>query len=155
MHIKDYISQDGITFAPSVSSKKNALELLSESLSQQHSSLIKNKLLDALLAREKLGSTGLGKGIAIPHCRMEDLDRIYMAVLKLDEGIKYEAADDEPVIFLCCLVVPEDANEDHLQLVASLAELLDNEQTRLSINNCKTADCIHQILTQNPKHLAA
>lgn len=155
MHIKDYISQDGITFAPSVSSKKSALELLGESLAQQHISLNKNKLSNALLAREKLGSTGLGKGIAIPHCRMEELDKIYMAVLKLDEGIKYESVDEQPVTFLCCLVVPEDANEDHLQLLSSLVELLDNEQTRLSINNCKNAECIYQILSQNPKHLAA
>jgi len=155
MHIKDYISQDGITFAPSVSSKKNALELLGESLAQQDTSINKNKLLDALLAREKLGSTGLGKGIAIPHCRMEDLDKIYMAVLKLKDGIEYDSADDENVTFLCCLVVPEDANEDHLQLLSSLAELLDSEQTRQAINNCQSAECIYQILTQNPKHLAA
>ena len=67
MLLKDHISEEGIVFAPSLSSKKRALEILSETLAQQSDELSKNKILDALLAREKLGSTGLGRGIAIPH----------------------------------------------------------------------------------------
>ena len=122
MHLKDSISEEGITLAPSVSSKKAALEILSESLARQHSSLNKSKIVDALLAREKLGSTGLGKGIAIPHCRLEELEEIYVAMLKLEEGIEFESSDDLPVTFLFCMVVPEEAADDHLQLLANLAD---------------------------------
>ncbi len=155
MYLKDTISEEWIVFTTSVSSKKRALELLSESLAQQHTSLNKGKILDALLAREKLGSTALGKGIAIPHCRIEDLDKIYVSMLKLKEGIDFEAVDDIPVTFLFCMVVPEDANDDHLELLANLAELLDNENVRQSIEKCKDAACIYQLLCQHPKHLAA
>lgn len=155
MHLKDSILEEGIVLSPSVSSKKRALEILSESLAKQHSSLNKSRILDALLAREKLGSTGLGKGIAIPHCRLEELEKIYVAMLKLEEGVEFEASDDLPVTFLFCMIVPEEAADDHLQLLANLAELLDNEHVRESIEKCENAECLYQLLCQHPKHLAA
>jgi len=155
MQIKDFVSEEGIVFSPSVTSKKAALEVLSGSLAYQDNSLGKSKVLDALLAREKLGSTGLGEGIAIPHCRMQEIESINVAMLKLEEGVEYEASDDKPVFFLFCLVVPEDANDDHLQLLASLAELLDNEQLRNSIQKSRNSRELYQALTQDPKHLAA
>lgn len=155
MHLKDYISKEGIVFSSSVSSKKRALEILSESLAQQDSSLNKSKILDALLAREKLGSTGLGKGIAIPHCRMGELEKIYVAMLKLEEGVEFEAVDESPVTFLFCMVVPEEAAEDQLQLLANLAELLDNDHVRQSIDKCNDSNCLYQLLCQNPENLAA
>ena len=155
MQIKDFISEEGIVFLPSVSSKKAALEMLSDTLSYQDSNLSKSKVLDGLLAREKLGSTGLGEGIAIPHCRIQELDNIYIAMLKLEEGVEYEASDDKPVFFLFCLVVPEDSNDEHLELLANLAELLDNELLRKSIQKSSNARELYQILIQDPKHLAA
>ncbi len=155
MQIKDFISEEGIVFSPSVSSKKAALEMLSDTLAYQDSNLSKSKVLDGLLAREKLGSTGLGEGIAIPHCRIEELDKIYVTMLKLEEGVEYEASDDKPVFFFFFLVVPEDANDEHLELLANLAELLDNELLRKSIQKSSNARELYQILIQDPKHLAA
>jgi len=155
MQIKDFISEEGMVFSPSVSSKKAALEILSDSLAYLDNNLSKSKVLDALLAREKLGSTGLGEGIAIPHCRMQELESINVTMLKLEESVEYESSDDKPVFFLFCLVVPEDANDTHLELLASLAELLDNEQLRNSIQKSSNARELYQILTQDPKYLAA
>ena len=155
MHLKDFISEEGIIFTTTVSSKKSALEILSETITDQDTSLNKKKILDALLAREKLGSTGLGKGIAIPHCRLEELSNIHVAMLKLDEGIEFESTDDIPVTFLFCMIVPDNADNNHLQLVASLAELLNNKHVRQSIARCNDAKCIYQILCQNPNNLAA
>lgn len=155
MQIKDFISEEGMVFTPTVTSKKAALEVLSDTLAHQDSNISKNKVLDALLAREKLGSTSLGDGIAIPHCRMQELENIYVAILKLEEGVEYEASDDKPVYFLFCLVVPEDANEEHLELLASLAELLDNESLRNSIQKSSNAKELYQLLSQDPKNLAA
>jgi len=155
MKIKDFISEEGMVFAPSVTSKKAALELLSDTLAHQDSTISKNKILDALLAREKLGSTGLGEGIAIPHCRLQELENIYVAMLKLEEGVEYDASDEKPVYFLFSLIVPEDANEDHLELLANLAELLDNEPLRDSIKKSSNAKELYQILSQDPKNLAA
>jgi len=155
MQIKDFISEEGMVFSPSVTSKKTALEVLSDTLAYRDTNLSKSKVFDALLAREKLGSTGLGEGIAIPHCRMPEIENINATMLKLEEGVEYEASDDKPVFFLFCLVVPENSNDDHLELLASLAELLDNEQLRNSIRKSSNARELYQILTQDPKHLAA
>ncbi len=155
MQIKDFISEKGMVFSPSVSSKKAALELLSDTLAHQDSNLSKNKVFDALLAREKLGSTGLGEGVAIPHCRIQEIESINVAILKLEEGVEYEASDDKPVFFLFCLVVPEEANDTHLQLLASLAEVLDNQQLRNSIQKSRNARELYKILTQDLKYLAA
>ena len=155
MRLKDSISEEWVVLAPSVSSKKRALEILSELLAKQHASLAKNKILDALLSRERLGSTGLGNGIAIPHCRINELDTTYTAILKLEEGVEFEAPDNLPVTFLFCMIVPEDAADNYLKLLANLAKLLDNEHTRKSIKKCKNAKCLCQLLYQRPKHLAA
>lgn len=155
MLLKDYISEKGVIFATSVSSKKRALELLSESLAQQHPDLTKNKVLDALLAREKLGSTGLGKGIAIPHCRLEEIDNIYVAMLKLDEGVEFESTDSLAVNFLLCMVVPENAADEQLQLLSGLAKLLGNDQVRHSIEKCSDTKCLYNLLCQDPEHLVS
>ena len=155
MQIKDFISEEGMVFSPSVTSKKAALEMLSDTLAYRDTNLSKSKVFDALLAREKLGSTSLGEGIAIPHCRMPEIENINVTMLKLEEGVEYEASDDKPVFFLFCLVVPEDSNDDHLELLASLAELLDNKQLRNSIQKSSNARELYQMLTQDPKHLAA
>lgn len=153
MRLKDYISEKGIVFIHSISSKKRAFEVLSESLAQQHPNLTKNKFLDALLAREKLGSTALGKGVAIPHCRMAELEKIHAAILKLEKGIEFEATDDLPVTFLFCMAVPEEATDDQLRTLADLAKLLDNEHVRQSIAKCEDAKCLYQLLCQNPELL--
>ena len=155
MRLKDSISEEWVVLTPSVSSKKRALEILSELLAKQHPRLTKNKILDALLSREKLGSTGLGNGIAIPHCRINELDNVYTAMLKLEEGVEFEAPDNLPVTFLFCMIVPEDAADNYLKLLANLSKLLDNEHIRKSIEKCKNAKCLCQLLCQRPKHLAA
>ncbi|MCY3803334.1 MAG: PTS sugar transporter subunit IIA [Gammaproteobacteria bacterium] len=155
MLLKDYISEKGVIFATSVSSKKRALELLSESLAQQHPALTKNKVLDALLAREKLGSTGLGKGIAIPHCRLAEIENIYAAMLKLDEGVEFESADGLAVNFLFCMVVPENAEDEQLQLLSGLAKLLGNHQVRQSIEKCSHAECLYNLLCQGSERLVS
>ena len=155
MLLKDYISEKGVIFAASVSSKKKALELLSESLAKQNPGLTKNKVLDALLAREKLGSTGLGKGIAIPHCRLAEIENIYAAMLKLDKGVEFESTDGLAVKFLFCMVVPENAADEQLQLLSSLAKLLANDQVRQSIEKCSHAKCLYNLFCQNSGHLVS
>lgn len=155
MLLKDYISEKGVIFATSVSSKKRALELLSESLAQQHPDLTKNKVLDALLAREKLGSTGLGNGIAIPHCRLAEVDNIYTAMLKLNKGVEFESTDGLAVNFLFCMVVPEHAADQQLHLLSGLAELLRNDQVRRSIENCSDARCLYNLLCQDSGNLVS
>lgn len=155
MRLKDYITEEGIVFSRSVSSKKKALEILSEYLAQQHPHVTRNTFLDALLAREKLGSTAIGKGVAIPHCRLADLEKIYVSVLRLEEGIEFEAVDDLPVTFLFCMAVPEEGSGEQLQSLAELTQLLDNSSMRQSIKRCQDTKHLYRLLCQNPEHLAA
>lgn len=104
-------------------SKKRVLETISQFIGKQVDQLDADELFGNLLARERLGSTGLGGGIAIPHCRLKQLDRVIGALITLEQSIDFEAVDDKPVDLLFTLVVPEQATQEHLNTLAALAEL--------------------------------
>ena len=106
-----------------LASKKKALEILSSLLAKQASGVSENQIFDSLLARERLGSTGLGKGIAIPHGRIEGLEMPLGALITLESGVDFDAPDREPVDMLFALAVPASCNQEHLQILAGLAEL--------------------------------
>lgn len=101
--------------------KKAALEAASEAVAAARPQLDARHLLEALLARERLGSTGLGTGVAIPHCRLKGCDAPAAALLRLREPVDFGAPDGEPVDLLFTLVVPDGEQQRHLQLLARLA----------------------------------
>lgn len=103
------------------SSKKRVLEYISEFLSQQITDMDAGELFDQLTARERLGSTGLGLGIAIPHCRLADIDEPIGMLARLETPVDFDAPDDRPVDLLFVLVVPEASTDEHLALLANLA----------------------------------
>ena len=103
-------------------SKKRLFETAAALVARQRSELQENEIYNSLLAREKLGSTALGQGIAIPHCRISD--SAVVALMTLDEGIDFDAPDGEPVDILFLLLVPEEAQQEHLNILAGLANLL-------------------------------
>ena len=103
-------------------SKKRALELLASLIAEDQPTLKADEIFINLIGREKLGSTGLGEGVAIPHCRIPNCTGIIGALLQLQAPIDYEAIDDKPVDLLFALIVPEEAQDAHLQTLASLAE---------------------------------
>ena len=109
-------------------SKKRVLENVAQYIAEDEPSLDSGELFEALLNREKLGSTGLGHGIAIPHCRLKSCERITGCLLKLKQPVDFDAVDGEPVDLLFTLIVPEEANDDHLKALGKLAELF-NQQT--------------------------
>ncbi|HEY9037051.1 MAG TPA: PTS IIA-like nitrogen regulatory protein PtsN [Pseudomonadales bacterium] len=102
-------------------SKKRVLENLSDFLAEQIPALNAGELFTQLIARERLGSTGLGFGIAIPHCRLSTIEEPVGALARLETPIDFDSPDDEPVDLLFVLVVPEASNEAHLELLAALA----------------------------------
>lgn len=108
--------------APGVS-KKRLLETIAKIVSEDKPSLIYDNVLDQLIAREKLGSTGMGQGIAIPHCRVGDCIEPLGALLTLEESISFDAPDDQPVDLLFILLVPEKAHQQHLDILAEIARL--------------------------------
>lgn len=105
------------------SDKQQVLENVVRFLGETLPGIEQGAVLDKLLARERLGSTGLGNGIAIPHCRLKKLDAVVGALITLDQAIDFNATDDKPVDILFVLLAPEQATQEHLNALAALAEL--------------------------------
>lgn len=104
-------------------SKKRVLTIISELLAEQSSNLEATSIFNALMAREQLGSTGLGGGIAIPHCRVPLCREIVGMLITLEEPIDFDAVDHKPVDILFVLIVPEEETEEHVKTLAAIAEL--------------------------------
>ena len=124
------------------------LEELSKLLAAKDTSLSYIEVFDCLVAREKLGSTGLGNGIAIPHGRLKGGKKTIAAFMQLQHGIEYDAVDEAPVDLLFALLVPEDSTDEHLQTLSHLAEMFSNTETLEQLRSGTTADRIYKILTE-------
>ena len=129
----------------SASSRKRVLEEASELLAG-HYALDARGILDALLARERLGSTALGDGVAIPHCRLAGCAAPIGALLTLAEGIDYDAPDEVPVDLLFVLLVPEDAAEEHLQILATLARLFIDGGNRTALRGADDPQALFETM---------
>ncbi len=128
-------------------SKKRAFEeagLLFESLHGLSRALV----TDSLFSRERLGSTGLGHGVAIPHGRIKGLKAPMAAVFLLATPIGFDAPDDAPVRLLIFLLVPEAATQKHLEILSEIAELLSDAELREKMNNCGNAAELHGLISQ-------
>jgi len=126
-------------------SKKRAFEeagLLFENLHGLSRALV----TDSLFARERLGSTGLGHGVAIPHGRIKGLKSPMAAVFQLDQSIGFDAPDELPVKVLIFLLVPEAATQKHLEILSEIAELLGNASVRDSMLVSSTAETLHGVI---------
>jgi PTS system nitrogen regulatory IIA component len=125
-------------------SKKRVLETISQFIGEQVDHLDADELFTNLLARERLGSTGLGNGIAIPHCRLKNLDRVIGGLVTLEQPIDFEAIDDKPVDLLFVLIVPEQATQEHLNTLAALAELFSQPAFCQRLRAAQTAAELYQ-----------
>jgi PTS system nitrogen regulatory IIA component len=121
-------------------SKKRVLENLSTFITEQlgGDSEQTDALFHSLVARERLGSTGIGEGIAIPHCRAPGFKRIHGCLIKLSNPVDFDAPDDQPVDLIFALVVPEEKNDEHLATLARVAALLQDETSRQSLRQCSS-----------------
>jgi len=108
-------------------------------LATESTELTDRKILESLLQRERLGSTGLGKGIAIPHARVADCKQTLAAFLHVEQGIDYDAMDKKPVDLFFALIVPEDATQEHLEFLAQLAEMFNSNDFCQKLR--ETDDC--------------
>jgi PTS system nitrogen regulatory IIA component len=141
MNLIHLLEPDRVVCDRETASKKRLLELASETLAKGSPDLTTAQIFDSLLGREKLGSTGLGHGVALPHGRSKIVQEPRLAVVRLSQGIDYDAPDSEPVDLIFALIVPEESTEEHLQILAMLAEMLANESfvTRLrTASNCQS-----------------
>ncbi|WP_455209308.1 PTS IIA-like nitrogen regulatory protein PtsN [Kaarinaea lacus] len=148
MNISDIISPDRVICDLDATSKKRVLEQLSTVLASNSSaSLASQDVVDSLLARERLGSTGIGYGVAIPHGRVKNTDHAIAAFVQLHEGVDFDAMDNQAVDLLFALLVPEDSTEEHLQLLAQLAEMFSDEEFRSKLRATKDSQAIYNLLS--------
>ena len=147
MLISDLLSAERIRCDVQSSSKKLLLELISEELARNSDEFSKREIFESLCARERLGSTGLGKGVAIPHGRVKGSRHVQASFIRLRKPLPFDAADGEPVDLLFCLAVPEDCGEDHLKLLAQVAELFSDPQLLRELREAESPGRLLQLLS--------
>lgn len=148
MQLSDLITPNRIGCNLDAQSKKRALEQLSELISQDQDTISSTQVFDSLLTRERLGGTGVGHGVAIPHGRLRNSQQTLGAFIKLARGVDYDAADKQPVDLLFALLVPEESTEEHLQILAKLAAMFSDEEMRKKLRLAQTAADIHKLLIE-------
>jgi PTS system nitrogen regulatory IIA component len=143
----DFIVATRIRTDVEVASKKRLLQTLAGLLAEGGPGLIADTIFERLIERERLGSTGLGHGIALPHARMRDIDQAIGAFVATAQGVDYDASDGEPVDLAFALLVPDEATDEHLQLLAQLARLFSDPRVRQRLREAESAEAVLAILT--------
>src|SRR3954471_19021898 len=129
-----------------VSSKKRLFEQAGLIFENQHG-VARSVVFESLFAREKLGSTGLGQGVAIPHGRIKGLKEALCAFLRLEQPVPFDAPDGNPVSLVFVLLVPQQATEKHLQMLSELAQMFGDKPLREAMNQAPDAAALHQLIT--------
>jgi nitrogen PTS system EIIA component len=147
MSISSLLATDRIFTDAKISSKKRLLEYIAEKAAAELD-LSQNIIFNQLLERERLGSTGLGKGFAVPHARLTNLTQTLTYFLKLDEPVKYDALDQLPVDLIFVIFIPEASTEEHLKILASLARLFSHEEVCDQVREANNAAQVLSIIEQ-------
>jgi nitrogen PTS system EIIA component len=136
---------DNVMLDLQVSSKKRLFEQVGM-LFENHHGIGRSLVFDSLFARERLGSTGLGQGVAIPHGRIKGLKDALGAFVRLAQAVPFDAPDGKPVTLLFVLLVPEQATEKHLQILSELAQMLSDRALRESMKDAADPVALHQLI---------
>lgn len=136
------ITESRIRCRVEVTSKKRLLESLAELLAPAAPHCSPSAVFDLLNERERLGSTGLGEGVALPHARMAGIDDAVGAFVQLEQGVSFDAPDDRPVDLAFGLLVPEAATEAHLNLLAGLAGRFNDPRLRAALREATDASTV-------------
>ncbi|HXZ15531.1 MAG TPA: PTS sugar transporter subunit IIA [Roseiarcus sp.] len=154
MSLSQLIKPDAVIAALRVNGKKQALQEMSERAATV-SGLTAREIFDALLQRERLGSTGVGDGVAIPHGKLAKCDQIFGVFARLDRAIDFEAPDGLPVDLIFMLIAPETAGADHLKALAAIARLLRNAASAAQLRATRDPAALYALLAMAPTVNAA
>lgn len=154
MALNDLVDVPAILPALKASSKKQVLQLLAERASAI-SGIPERDIFETILQREKLGSTGVGNGIAIPHGKLAGVKGITGVFARLETPVDFEALDDQPVDLVFLLLAPEGAGADHLKALSRIARVLRDTDTVNKIRGTRDAQAIHALLSETPTSHAA
>jgi PTS system nitrogen regulatory IIA component len=153
MPLTDLITPSSVIAGLKVNSKKQLLQELAARAAEL-SGQSESTILEILQQREKLGSTGVGNGIAIPHGKLPKLDRLFGLFARLDRPIDFEALDDAPVDLVFLLLAPENAGADHLKALARVARLLRDAEIARKLRGSRDAEALYAVLAMPPASAA-
>lgn len=154
MDIADLLDPKGVIPALRVTSKKQALHELARRAADVVG-LPDRTIFEVLVERERLGTTGVGNGIAIPHGKLQDLDRLHALFARLETPVDFDSIDDQPVDLICVLLAPEQAGADHLKALARVSRLLRDRATCEKLRGTDSRDALYAILTESAASRAA
>lgn len=154
MDLSDLIGVNSVMPAVKANSKKQLLQQMAEKASEL-TGLVERDIFDTILQRERLGSTGVGGGIAIPHGKLPGIEAITGVFARLEAPVDFEAMDEQPVDLVFLLLAPEGAGADHLKALSRIARVLRNADTVSKIRGSADAAVIHDFLSQTEAPHAA
>ncbi len=145
MKFSNLIKVDQIQLNLKASSKKKALEIISQIVTDNYPQYQNYKIFETFIERERLGSTGIGYGIALPHGRLSNCADTIGIFISLSEGVDFDAIDKQPVKLIFALLIPENSTEEHLQILARLAEFFQVEENRQILDNATSAESVYKL----------
>ena len=154
MNIGDLLDRGAISPRVTATNKRQALRVVAE-LAARSLRLKPADVLDALLEREAVGSTGVGYGVAVPHARLAGLTQLRGVFVRLEQPVEFDAVDDRPVDLIFALFAPPEANGEHLRALARVSRILRQTELREQLRKARSADAIHALLTQEARPSAA
>ena len=154
MDIEALLDRRAITPKVSATTKRQALLVVAE-IAARRFRLDASEVFDALMAREQVGSTGVGAGVALPHARLPGLTQMRAVFARLEGPVDYDAVDGQPVDLLFALFAPLDAGSEHLQALARVSRLLRQADLRQQLRQARTTDAIYALLAQPARSSAA
>jgi len=144
--IADLITPRGVIAQLRAPTKRQVLQELARRASTM-TNIPDKRIYDALAERERLGTTGIGTGIAVPHCRLPELTRLYGMFARLERAVPFEAIDDQPVDLVFLLLAPTDAGAEHLKALARVSRLLRDKAMCEKLRGANSADALYALLT--------
>ncbi len=153
MEIRDLLQPEAVVAGLKAANKKQLLQELARCASKV-TGVNDRKIFETLLERERLGSTGVGSGIAIPHGKLSDFKRLYGVFARLDRPVDFDSIDEQPVDLIFLLLAPEGAGADHLKALARVSRLLRDSSMCDKLRGAETADGLYMVLTQSEAQAA-
>ena len=154
MEISDLLTPRGVISSLRVGNKKQALQELAKRAAVA-TGVPERRIFDVLSERERLGTTGIGMGIAIPHGKLPEINRLFGLFARLDRPIPFESIDDQPVDLVFLLLAPPDAGADHLKALARVSRLLRDRATCAKLRGTDNSDALYALLTDQAETSAA
>jgi PTS system nitrogen regulatory IIA component len=154
MEIGQLLRRDAVAMRFNAASKRQALQGVAD-VASRSLGLPSSPILEALLEREQSGSTGVGQGVAVPHAKLEGLDRMFGVFVRLDTPVAFDAVDDRPVDLLFALFAPPESGVEHLRALAKVSRLLRQGELREQLRQARTDDALYALLSRTAEPTAA